>query len=469
MDWSAAFRQLTPALPWLVGMFLGLIIGLVISAWRYRGHSPRQCDLRAAELSGQVDSLERHTQDLKLSLALAEQRGERIPELEAELRGRETRLQDLSSRHAALAARSDEERRGMEEKLALLRGAEQQLLTQFENLANKILEEKSQTFSERNRLQLDGLLTPFRQQLGEFGKKVDDMHVDEVKDRASLRQEIQGLRQQSQEINREAVNLTRALKGDKKVQGTWGEMILERVLELSGLRKGIEYETQGGYRDDELRLFKPDVIVRLPESKDIVIDSKVSLVAYERYASLDEGPEREAALREHLAAVRNHVKTLGQKDYAALKGLRSLDFILLFMPIEAAFTLAFQHDDRLFEEAFSNRIVMVTPTTLLATLRTVENIWRYERQNENAKLIADKAGSIYDKLRGFLEDLEKLGNQIGALHRTYDDAMNKLSRGRGNLVRQAESFVDLGVKVGKPLPRAFLDQAGLEDSPDDPV
>jgi len=444
MDFSALLTDAMRFMPLLIAsalaVLLGLSLGLVLAAWRNQ----------------------KQVYGLKTALAVANEKIGRIPGLETQLQNKTSLLESLRNEHTALQTRLQEERRSMEEKLGLLRNAEVQLIAQFENLAGRILEEKTQKFTEQNKTQLDGLLAPFRDQLGDFRKKVDDMHIDEVKDRASLRQEIHSLRQQTQQINQEAINLTRALKGDKKVQGAWGEMILERVLEQSGLRKGIEYETQGGFRDADKRLFKPDVIIHLPERKDIVIDSKVSLVAYERYAALDDGAEREVALGEHVQAVRNHVRSLGQKDYANLNGLRSLDFILMFMPIEAAFLLAFQHDEKLFNDAFANQIVIVTPTTLLATLRTIENIWRYERQNENAKAIAEKASTVYDKLRGFLEDLEKLGNQLGAVHKTYDDAMNKLTRGRGNLIRQAESFVELGVKASKSLPRTFLEQADLD-------
>ena len=415
----------------------GLVIGLVLAGLRFNR--------------------------FKIDLAVLRKDNERIAELDSQLQDRNIRIEILQQESASLQTRLEVEREAMEEKFSLLQNAEAKLLIQFESLAGKILEEKTQVFSERNKTQLDGLLLPFREQLGEFRKRVDELHVDDARDRASLRQEIHGLRQQTQEINREAVNLTRALKGDKKVQGTWGEMLLERVLEQSGLRKGSEYDVQGGFRDEGNRLLKPDVIVHLPDGKDVVIDSKVSLVAYERYASQEEGPERETSLREHLQAVRSHIKLLGQKDYASLKGLHSLDFILLFMPIEAAFLLAFQQDDRLFDEAFEQRIVIVTPTTLLATLRTIHNIWRYERQNENARLIAERAGAVYDKLRGFLEDMEKLGSQLATVQKTYDEALNKLTRGKGNLVRQAESFVELGVKVGKSLPKSALERAGIDE------
>jgi len=244
-------------------------------------------------------------------------------------------------------------------------------------------------------------------------------------------------------------------------------MILEKVLEKSGLRKGIEYETQGAFRDEDNRLFKPDVIVRLPEGKDVVIDSKVSLLAYERYCSSEDDQERVTALRQHTDAVREHIKGLNNKNYSDLKGLRSLDFVLLFMPIEAAFIAAFQADERLFAEAFEHKIIVVTPTTLLATLRTIENIWRYERQNENARAIADKAGIVYDKIRGFVDDLDKLGKQLSTVNSTYDGVMNKLTQGNGNLIRQAGSFVELGVKVKKAFPKSITEQAGLDSGDDD--
>ena len=471
--WMADIGHASPFSALAVGLFLGLAGGWFLASLRHRGHHPASCRRSAEEQAEKIAELAKELADrqdriysLRTALAVAEEKAARIPALESNLAEKNRQLESARTERAELRTRLENEEKNTEEKLALLRNAEVQLFAQFENLAQKILEEKTQKFTEQNKSQLDGVLTPFREQLGDFRKKVDEMHLHDAKDRASLRQEIENLRQQTQRINQEAVNLTRALKGDKKLQGAWGELILERVLEQSGLRKGIEYETQGGYRDGDNRLFRPDVIVHLPEGKDIVIDSKVSLVAYDRCCALDEGPERELEVREHVQAVRNHIKTLAQKDYAGLSGLRSLDFILLFMPIESAFMLAFQHDDKLFSDAFASNIVVVTPTTLLATLRTIENIWRYERRNENARLIAEKAGSIYDKLRGFVEDLEKLGAQLGSVHKTYDDAMNKLTRGRGNLIRQAESFVELGAKVNKRLPKSILDKIDL-DAEDD--
>jgi DNA recombination protein RmuC len=399
---------------------------------------------------------------LATGLAVATEKLQQFQNKEAEFRQLQQLYHEAKTKNAELQARMAEQGKNAEEKLALLRDAETRLVNQFENLAGKIFDERNRQFTEHNKTSLDHIVKPLREQLGEFKQRIETVYDNENRDRISLREEIISLRRDTAQMNQEALNLTRALKGDKKIQGNWGEMILETVLEKSGLRKGLEYETQGAFRDENNKLFKPDVIVRLPENKDVVIDSKVSLLAYERHCSSEDEQERAAALKQHAEAVRTHIKSLSGKDYSGLKGLRSLDFVLLFMPIEAAFIAAFQADERLFADAFEHKIIVVTPTTLLATLRTIENIWRYERQNENARAIADKAGLVYDKIRGFVEDLEKLGKQISTVNTTYDGVMNKLTQGQGNLISQASSFVNLGVKVKKPLPKSITEQAGIE-------
>jgi DNA recombination protein RmuC len=399
---------------------------------------------------------------LSTNLAVSEEKLKQFQNKESEFRQLQQLYIETKTKNAELQTRMHEQVKNSEEKLALLKDAEARLNNQFENLAGKIFDERNRQFTEHNKTSLDHIVKPLREQLGEFKQRIETVYDNENKDRISLREEIISLRRDTAQMNQEALNLTRALKGDKKTQGNWGEMILETVLEKSGLRKGIEYETQGAFRDENNKLFKPDVIVRLPEDKDIIIDSKVSLLAYERHCSTEDDAERISALKEHTEAVRTHIKSLSIKDYSGLKGLRSLDFVLLFMPIEAAFIAAFQADERLFTDAFEHKIIVVTPTTLLATLRTIENIWRYERQNENARAIADKAGIVYDKIRGFVEDLDKLGKQLSTVHTTYDGVMNKLTRGHGNLIRQASSFVDLGVKVKKTIPKNITEQAGIE-------
>ncbi len=401
-------------------------------------------------------------QQLTTELAVAEEKIKQFQAREAEFKILQQQFFNAKTENAQLQTRMEEQLKNTEEKLKLLLDAELRLNTQFENLAGKIFDDRSKQFTEHHKTSLDHIVTPLREQLGEFKQRIETVYDNENKDRISLREEIVSLRRDTAQMNQEALNLTRALKGDKKTQGNWGEMILETVLEKSGLRKGIEYETQGAFRDEDNRLFKPDVIVRLPEDKDVVIDSKVSLLAYERYCSAEDEQERMLALKQHTEAVREHIKGLSNKDYSGLKGLRTLDFVLLFMPIEAAFIAAFQADERLFTDAFEHKIIVVTPTTLLATLRTIENIWRYERQNENARAIADKAGIVYDKIRGFVDDLDKLGKQLSTVHTTYDGVMNKLTQGNGNLIRQASSFVDLGVKVKKTLSKSITEQAGLD-------
>lgn len=404
---------------------------------------------------------------LSTNLAVTEEKLKQLQNKENEFNQLQQLYVETKTQNAELQTRMHEQGKNAEEKLNLLKDAEMRLNNQFESLAGKIFDERNKQFTEHNQTSLDHIVKPLREQLGEFKQRIETVYDNENKDRISLREEIVSLRRDTAQMNQEALNLTRALKGDKKTQGNWGEMILETVLEKSGLRKGIEYETQGAFRDENNKLFKPDVIVRLPEEKDIVIDSKVSLVAYELHCSTEDDAERITALKQHTEAVRTHIKSLSNKDYSGLKGLRSLDFVLLFMPIEAAFIAAFQADEKLFTDAFEHKIIVVTPTTLLATLRTIENIWRYERQNENARAIADKAGIVYDKIRGFVEDLDKLGKQLSTVHSTYDGVMNKLTIGNGNLIRQASSFIDLGVKVKKTIPKHLNEQAGVTEDNDD--
>lgn len=415
-------------------------------------------------------NLEKELRALTADLAREKERTAHLMEVGRKLALSEKAMDDLRDRLADQKSIADQlrvqmaqERKRAEEKLVLLGEAKKELTNQFRVLAQEILEEKGKAFSEQSKAGLKGLLDPFRDQLNEFRQKVDNIHVHEAGQRASLRKEIETLRDLNQRINQEAINLTRALKGDSKAMGTWGELILERVLEQSGLRKGMEYEAQGGFRDADGKLLKPDVIVHLPEEKDVVVDSKVSLVAYERYARAEKGSERKKALSEHISSVRAHIEGLSRKDYSALKGLRSLDFVLMFMPVEAAFVAAFREDTNLYSYAFEKKIIVVTPSTLLATLKTIENIWRYERQNRNAQAIFHKASAIYDKLRLFVESMEKLGKQLDTTQCTYEEAMNRLVRGKGNVISQAGRFSELGVPVKRLLPRTVTETAETED------
>lgn len=420
----------------------------------------------------QTASLENQVATLS---AQSESRQQRILQVEQERVDQQRRAESLAQElnQARIALRElevtlEEERRATGEKLTLLERNRDALKQEFENLANRIFEQKSERFSQQTRTSLDTLLNPFRDQLQDFRKRVEDVYTSETRDRQALRSEIKSLQALNQQITEEASNLTRALKGDKKIQGNWGEVILERVLERSGLRKGVEYDTQGTFRDNDGQVLRPDVVVYLPDSRHLVVDSKVSLVAYQQWVSLEDDSQRATALREHVDAVRSHIRSLSEKDYSQLGGLHSPDFVFLFMPIEPAFVAAFQQDEQLFAEAFERKIIIVTPTTLLATLKTIENIWRYERQSQNARLIAERAGAVYDKLRVFVEAMERMGGQLQTVQGTFDSAMNTLTRGRGNLIAQANRFVELGVRVKKELPKAVMEQAEV-DADDEPA
>ena len=293
---------------------------------------------------------------------------------------------------------------------------------------------------------------------------MEEVYHTETKERASLLTEIKNLQQASDRINEEAENLTKALKGDKKLQGNWGELVLERVLEESGLRKDHEYFLQSAQRTAAGDLKRPDVLIRLPDDKDVVVDSKVSLNAYEEALAADNDADRERLIRQHLTNLRTHVRRLSEQDYDRLPDVRSLDFVLLFIPIESAFTLAMEHDHKLFTEAFAQRIVVVSPTTLMMTLRIINNVWRYEKQNRNAQEIARRAGALYDKLRTIMEGMESLGKQLGTAEKTYQSVFAKLASGKGNLVRQVEHFRELGAQVKKPMDNKLLEQADEQGS-----
>ncbi|WP_257254921.1 MULTISPECIES: DNA recombination protein RmuC [unclassified Endozoicomonas] len=360
-----------------------------------------------------------------------------------------------------LKVRLEEQQLQNDKSLRQLEDNKQVLKEEFGNLANEILEAKSQSVSQQHQAGLENLLKPFKEQLGEFRNKVEEARKADNEGRAALKQQLETLHNLNQKITDEAGNLARALKGDKKLQGNWGELQVEKILESSGLIKGQEYQREANFKDEEGQNKRPDFIVYLPEQKHLIIDSKVSLVDYLSYVNAETDAEREAALKRHIQSIRNHIHSLNEKDYPSLPEVKAPDFVFMFMPVEPAFMVAFQHDQQLFNEAFEKRIVVVTPTTLLATLRTVSNLWTIERQNANARKLADKARQVYDKLRIFVEKMEKLDQQLTSARGTYDDAMGTLKHGRGNLISQADQFLNLGVRVKKELPRQTLETADL--------
>lgn len=348
-----------------------------------------------------------------------------------------------------------------EEKILLLEKNKEQLKLEFEHLANQIFEDKRRKFSLDSQESLGNILNPLKTQLEGFHKKIDDVYNNEGKERASLKTEIERLYLLNQKITEEAANLTDALKGNNKIQGAWGEMQLDMLLSQSGLQKGRDYLREHSIKEDG-KTQRPDFIINLPEGKHVVIDSKVSLKDYARYIAAQSDAEKESAIKAHVLSIRSHIRGLGDKAYHQLKGVDTPDFVLMFLPIESAFALAFQVDDQLFSDAFEQRVVVVTPTTLLATLRTIGNLWSIERQNQNARKLADHAGKVYDKFRILVENMEKLGDQLNTARTTYDNTWNSLKTGRGNLLSQAQKFVELGVRVKRELPSSVLEDVELD-------
>ena len=330
---------------------------------------------------------------------------------------------------------------------------------QFENLANKILEEKTLKFTEQNQQNLKNILNPLQEKITDFEKKVENTHKESIDYHAALRQQILGLKEMNLQMSKETLNLTKALKGDSKIQGNWGELVLERVLEKSGLEKGREYEIQKSFTTEEGNRVQPDVIINLPDGKKMIVDSKVSLTAYEKYINEEDDEQKSSFLKEHVNSLKRHVEQLGSKNYQHLYQMESPDFVLLFIPIEPAFAIALNEDTQLYNKAFERNIVIVTPSTLLATLRTIDSMWTNQKQQENAYEIARQAGALYDKFDGFVTDLVKIGKKMDEAKTEYEGAMNKLVDGKGNLITSVQKLKIMGAKAKKSLPDAILNRA----------
>ncbi|HHW4403007.1 TPA: DNA recombination protein RmuC [Aeromonas hydrophila] len=381
------------------------------------------------------------------------------------LEQQQTLLIKLTARLKDAEATLRSERLAAAEKLQLQQEAEQRLSQQFENLANRIFEQNSGNFRELNQNSLDLLLTPLKEQLEGFRRQVGETHAQETAQRHSLKFELERLAELNARMTEEAAALTRALKGDSKQQGNWGEVVLARILSECGLREGHEYHTQVNIEVDKGKRYQPDVIVHLPQDKDIIIDAKVSLTAYERWYNSGDELEKAVALKEHVASVRNHIRELGRKDYQQLPGVRTLDYVLMFVAVEPAFLTAVEADPSLVRFGLDNNILLVSPTNLMVALRTIENLWRYERQNQNARQIAERAGRLYEKLRLFVEEMQQLGGSLHRAQESYDKAMGRLVNGRGNLIAQVERFRELGVEVTKTLPEPLVNRALEREDP----
>lgn len=443
---------------------LYLLIGAALGAgamWLWqRGLIERLEELKSerSRLAGHAEMLQRQLTSEQQLCATLEERVTRIPELEQELIGYLAAREE----NARLLSALNLERKQADEKLRLLTEARETLAEQFQNLANRIFEEKGEKLMQQNVANLDTLLKPLGERLKEFQVRVEETYDKESKQRFSLQNEIQKLVEANARMSVDALNLTNALKGDSKTQGAWGEVVLERVLEASGLQKGREYDVQVSLEGGDGSRARPDVIIRLPENKHVVVDAKVSLTAYEAYCSAEDEATRKRELARHVDSLRAHVKGLADKNYQSLYGIRTPDFVLMFVPVEPAFALALREKQDLFEDAFNRNVMIVSPTTLLISLRTIASIWRYEYQNRNAQELVRQCTALYDKFVGFVGDLEEVGRRLEAAQRSYDGAYGKLTSGKGNLVRQVERIRELGLKPAKLLP-GHLAEAGPEE------
>ena len=428
----------------IIYLIIGLIIGAVVSYLFVKNRSENQ--------NGKAEERTRIYE-------------ENNKQLNSELTTERAKVLELNTSLASIQSDYNNLQNKLNEQKEEIEQLQKKFSTEFENLANKIFEEKTTKFSEQSKTNLAEILNPLKEKISEFEKKVEETSKENIKGNASLHEQLRTLKEMNQQITQEAKNLTQALKGGTKTQGSWGEFILENILEKSGLVKGREYKVQEVIYSEEGRRFQPDVIVNLPENKSIIVDSKVSLVAYENFVSSEDELQRQVSLKEHITSIKNHIKNLSSKNYQSLYQLESLDFVLMFMPVEPAFALAVQNDPQLFNDAFDKNIVIVSPSTLLATLRTVASIWRQENQNRNALEIARQSGALYDKFQGLIMDLIELGKKMDTMKDKYGDLMRKLHLGKGNLVSSVERIKKLGANTTKSLPQQLLDRA--DDDEDD--
>lgn len=452
---------------------VALLLGWLAGAARARGAA------QAAALQAQAQREASLAQQAQAGAQLAAAQ-ERVRGLEAErlallaelqqgrgeLQMAQEHASQLQTQLAAQATQLEAERRAAHDKLALLAEAREALSHQFKSLANDILEEKSRRFAEQNQQSLGQLLDPLRSRLADFQGRVEQFYDAEGKQRSALAQQVHQLLQLNQALSEDAKNLTQALKGSTKAQGNWGELILERVLESAGLRKGFEYDVQENHLRADGSRAQPDVVIHLPENRHLVIDAKASLLAYEEWAHADDEAVRAGAQRRHLDSVRQHIKGLAERNYQQLYALQSLDFVLMFVPIEPAFMLAVTADNQLYSDAWNRNVLLVSPSTLLFVLRTVAHLWRQEAQTRNAQEIAQRGADLYDHLTAFVEELEKVGKNLGQAQDAYQKAFNKLSKNRGNVIRRAEMLKELGIKPAKALPPALV-EAARGEGPED--
>lgn len=463
--------------PWLaasaVAVFL-LLTGALLAWQRLRFHRRESLRIQT-DLQSRMDDIlrlrtidaEQLTEKARLIASLETQ----VEQLDKQLGSSQEKVHQLTQakeEFIQLQARMEEKEAQIKSKEQIIEESKTTLLKEFELAANKLYETKQQSFTQTSKQNLEAVLSPFREQLKGFNKQVEEVYHKENTQRNQLIGQINELQKQAKQISEDANNLAGALKGDNKAQGQWGEIILERLLEQSGLEKGREYETQASYKSEEGKRYRPDVIIHLPEDKDIVVDSKVSLVDYERYVNAEDEDSRERCLKAHVESVRTHLNGLSLKKYEQLEGIRTLDFVFMFIPIEAAYVAAVQSTPNLFKEAYDKNIMVVSPSSLMVALRTVETMWRYEKQNANAEKIAVSAGRLYDQFVLVLAALDDVGNHLNKAGESYETALKRISHGKGNVLKRIDDLKKLGAKASKKLPKQYQDQLE-EDVLDLPV
>lgn len=439
---------------------VALIVGVLISWLAFRVWHAREIMRITNDFSVQEKQKDILINEMDKAKSIAEDRNnkalEDLRKLEADIKSERENAASFQARIAGLDTENKNIREKLETQKAEIEGLREKFTLEFENIANRLFKTHSQEFTDANLKNIGDVLKPLKERIADFEKKVNEAYDTELRDKISLREEVKKLFELNTRISEEAHNLTRALKGDSKKQGNWGEVVLERILERSGLTKGREYETQVSTTNEEGKRVQPDVVIYLPDKKHIIVDSKVSLIAYENYVNAPTDELRKQYIKEHILSIRNHIKDLSDKNYQLAAGFNSPDFVLLFIPIESSFGIAVQADQQIFNDAWDNRIVIVSPSTLLATLKTISSIWKQENQTKNAIEIAKQSGALYDKFIGFVTDLKKIGDNISKTQTSYNEALNKLSTGTGNLINRAESIRKLGAKATKHLPEEFV-------------
>jgi DNA recombination protein RmuC len=436
----------------LIFSFIGLFIGKILAKLNFEKEKT---------------TLEKEKSTLEERAALLQESNDMVEnnyiELQKELKNNQQEKEGLITVNTRQDADNKNLQLKLDEHKIEVEKLQEKFTKEFENLANKILEEKSNKFTQQNKENLKIILNPLQEKIKVFEDKVDKTHKESIDYHAALRQQILGLKELNQQMSKETINLTKALKGDNKTQGNWGELVLERVLEKSGLEKDREYYVQQSFTNEEGKRVLPDVVIHLPDNKKMIVDSKVSLTAYEQFVNEEDDTLKAQFLKEHIASLKRHIEQLSEKKYEDIYQIESPDFVLLFIPIEPAFAVAINHDNYLYNKAFEKNIVIVTPTTLLATLRTIDSMWNNEKQQRNALEIARQAGALYDKFQGLLSDLITIGKRIDDSKKEYANAMNKLTDGRGNLITSVEKLKKMGAKAKKSIPENIINKASQSD------